>query len=300
MRRIALGLPVVTLPFISGFGGCYGCPETTDTFPLSGDGAVVIMTDAGPAASCEDACGELIRRGSISGSLISCQFVGDPATAVECRYDPYCPGGRRPTGLQVASREPSSAVGGWLAELAAVEAASVPAFEHVARELTDHGAPGRLVSGARRSALEEVRHARAIAGLARRYGAEPSAARHTLTPTRTLEEVARDNAVEGCAREAFGALLAARQSAAATDPAVARVFGAIARDEARHALLSYAIWDWTTERLDARAVRRLDDARREELGALQRRHEEDPEGALATALGLPSAERSQDMIAQLV
>jgi hypothetical protein len=44
----------------------------------------------------------------------------------------------------------------------------------------------------------------------------------------SLEELATDNAVEGCVRETFAALLAVHQSEHGTDPSIREAFGSIA------------------------------------------------------------------------
>jgi len=296
MRRIALGLPLVAFPLTTGFSACGPCPEEVTTLRSGGDGGVSLITDGGVNRSCDEICREELTDLS---SLTSCRFVGVGDQDVECTYTPYCPGGRRPEGLALRAADRSNEVGAWLAELAAVEAASVPAFAQLGRELTAHAAPRALIERSAAAARDEVRHARRVAWLADRYDAPPATAAHAATPTRLLEAVAMDNAVEGCAREAFGALLAARQAAAAHDPAVAFVFGGIARDEARHALLSFAVADWASGRLNARARRRIAEARRAELASLARGYEADPSAAVAEALGLPDAERAQDLAAAL-
>jgi hypothetical protein len=59
-------------------------------------------------------------------------------------------------------------------------------------------------------------------------------------PARSLEELAVENAVEGCVRETYGALTAIWQARTAKDPSVAAAVRRIARDETRHAALSWA------------------------------------------------------------
>ncbi len=116
---------------------------------------------------------------------------------------------------------------------------------------------------------------------------------------RSLPDLALDDAIEGCARETLGALVAAHQAAAATDPMVRASFSRIARDEAGHALFSGAILDWATDRLGTRHARRLEDARRAELSVLAAEHEGEPDPALRMLLGLPSADRAQSLLAAL-
>lgn len=289
MKRIALGLPLVGLPLTMGFSSCGPCDRSARVSRISDAGVI-------DTRSCEEICNDYYR----DAGVVTCESDPDGGTSVVCNVDPgACPGGRRPIDFAVTDGSRRSPVGAWLANLAAIEAASVPAFHTLARELTDHSAPRAFVQSARRSAADEVRHARRVTWLANRFGGEPANALYASPPTRSLEEVTTDNAVEGCAREAFGALLAAHQSRAAADPAARAVFAGIASDEARHALLSFAIADWSAERVGARGRRRLDEARRQELAQLASSHETDPQISLCRALGLPTAERAQEMITLL-
>jgi hypothetical protein len=170
--------------------------------------------------------------------------------------------GRRPAGLV---GEPALAAAGrldqWLARAAHLEAASVPAFAQLQRELTAHGAPERLVAGARRALADEVRHAQIMSGLARAAGARLERVDVAPTPLRSLVALASENAVEGCVRETAGAVVAARQAALLGDAPLGRVLAAIAVDERRHANLAWAIDDWARPRL-TRAERRAVDAAR--------------------------------------
>jgi len=165
-----------------------------------------------------------------------------------------CAIGRRPAGLGPL-RPHDATLGAHFARIAQLEAASVVAFRRLAAELSAHGAPRRLVDEALASAADEARHADQVATLARRYGVDPEAAAVAPTPRRSLEQLAVDNAVEGCVGEALGAMLAAHAAATATDPTVAATIGQIAADEARHAALSFAIGDWLRPRLTPSAQR---------------------------------------------
>src|SRR5262249_21768169 len=115
--------------------------------------------------------------------------------------DPNCAVGRRPEGLvrraPTARIATSDALGDYLAEMAYLEAASVPAFERLARELRAHGAPARLVRAAERARDDEVRHAKTTAMLAARYGRSVAAPIVQEMPTRDLVAVAIENATEG-------------------------------------------------------------------------------------------------------
>lgn len=151
--------------------------------------------------------------------------------------------GRRPEALQLVGDAPGDDVGGELAAMAELEAASVPAFQRLARELTAYAAPAALVERARAAARDEVRHARAMAALAARHHAVPRTITIGELPIRSLEAIAIENAVEGCVREAYGALVATYQAERAA-PELRAVFRTIARDERRHAALSEAVAAW--------------------------------------------------------
>jgi hypothetical protein len=174
------------------------------------------------------------------------------------RADPNCAIGRLPGGLcrRPAARAPSP-IAAFLADVAELEAAAVPAFAQLARELVCHRSPRSLVRGALRGRDDEVRHARLMTGLARRRGARPQPPRVLPTAPRRLEAVAEDNAVEGCVRETYGALVAQLQARRARDPELRRAFQAIARDEARHAALSWQLHRWMGARLGPAARRRV-------------------------------------------
>ncbi|HEY3667082.1 MAG TPA: hypothetical protein VGL19_13825, partial [Polyangiaceae bacterium] len=173
------------------------------------------------------------------------------------------------------------------AEVARLEAASVPAFRILRDELRAHGAPKRLVRAAARAARDEVRHTRATSALARRYGAEAHVAHVTPGTQRALEAIAIENAVEGCVRETYAALLANHQATHATDPVVRAAMGHIARDETRHAALSWQVARWLRERLPPAAKRSVEQAKqaavRDLLGALTAERE----APFAQVVGLP-------------
>ncbi len=157
--------------------------------------------------------------------------------------------GRRPPGLRRVARATDKPVGAVLAEHARLEAASVPAFHRLAAELRHHGAPRQLVDACREAAADEIRHARIVSALAERRGARPQAARVANMPLRPLVEVATDNAVEGCVRETWGALLGLAQAHNADARDVRGAMGEIAHDEIGHAALSFAIHAWARTQL---------------------------------------------------
>jgi hypothetical protein len=187
------------------------------------------------------------------------------------KAEPGCAVGRLPAGLcrPRARRASANPVGSFLAEVAQLEAAAVSAFGQLHRELRLHGAPRRLVASARAAIGEERRHARVMARLARRHGGEPRSPRVEPTRPRSLSSMAIDNAAEGCIRETYGALVAMRQARRARDPIVRRALRGIARDELRHATLSWDLAEWAKTRMSVGERSRVRRAGREALERLE-------------------------------
>lgn len=218
------------------------------------------------------------------------------AYLVQCVYN--CgPSGRRPAGLEEAHAADGCAVGRYFASMAHLEAASVHAFRTMARELVAHGAPSRLVAAARRAARDEIRHARLTRQMAARHGGTPAPVRVAATAPRSLEAMATENAVEGCVRETFGALLASWQARAAGDERVRAMMTEIAVDEARHAELAWALDAWSRRVLDREARRRVREARRAAAEALAAEMQLAPPAELVDRVGLPDVARANQWVA---
>jgi hypothetical protein len=167
-------------------------------------------------------------------------------------------------------------------------------------ELVIHHAPRRLVRAAERAARDEIRHARAMRNLARRYGASVPEVRVRSVSPRGLEAIAIDNAVEGCVRETLGSVVATWQAHMAEEPAVRLVMRRIAEDETDHAAFSWALARWIEGRLstDARTrVRRARQAAIEDLRSklMPRRPQE-----LVATLGLPPASTERALLEELM
>ncbi|HET8938155.1 MAG TPA: ferritin-like domain-containing protein [Polyangiales bacterium] len=212
-----------------------------------------------------------------------------------------CVIGRRPVGLCTVDHHGSpGSLGAFFATAAQLEAASVVAFERLARELTELRAPVALIAAAARSALDEVRHSVAVAEHARRFGAEPYPAEVASIAGRTPFEIALENAVEGCVRETYGALVGQHQALLALDPAVADVMRVIAADEMRHAELAWRVAAWLDPQLSAGHQLQLAAAKRQALTDLlvSARHSELPVGA-ARLIGLPSRAAAEQLVVSL-
>ena len=236
--------------------------------------------EAGPPcfASCAEACSALQPAGMTGEGV--CDFADAGPNGVmtaHCESKIFC-GGRKFDGLEAA---PATTT---LARMAWLEAASVHAFRRLARELAAHGAPRDLALAARACARDEIRHARLMTKLATSRGAIVPPVSAAPAPVRDLESIARENAVEGCVGETFGALQAEWRAAHEPDAEIAEAMRAIAPDELRHAALGWTIAAWIDGKLDDAARARVAAARAEAARTLVRDLERPDERALALGL----------------
>jgi hypothetical protein len=216
---------------------------------------------------------------------------------VSCSYCPFV--GRRPEGLAEDAANGPDAAARLLARAASLEAASVDAFVRMQRELRMHGAPRRLRVAARRAARDEVRHARVMRQLAERAGATVSEPHVQASEERSLEAMAVENTVEGCVRETLGAAVALIQAETAGDRLVRAAMKRIARDEMRHAELSWEVARWLDTKLDADARARVRQARDRAVESLRDELSGEVDSALVDRLGIPSAARTSVVIDDL-
>lgn len=242
----------------------------------------------GPAAPwlelCKSTCGEeqdcLIGPDAENGNTVMIQCVS---------WFLNCGGGRSTEGVRAVfdpkrSNE-SNPTGELLARMATLEAEAVPAFRRLAHELAAFGAPRKLRRRASRSRKDEERHARTMTSLARRHGCLPASIiepAHAL-PLRSLEEVALENALEGCIRETYGAWNAVKQSREARDAELRATMKRIAGDELRHAELAWEIHAWAMKRLDRRQQARIVLAMRATWNELVTKHEDAKELGIEVA-----------------
>lgn len=316
-RLLLLGVPL--LPSSACLSSsCPSSAPTTEKYveiakpsapPSNGQGSITVEAyqRCADALDCADLCEEYFS--AMVQFVESCERVPTPEFAssterigLRARTGTICEG-RRPEGQGVPP-PPARArdeAGAFLARAAYLEGVSVPAFERLGRELSAHGAPAALVRGAARAERDEVRHRRSVTALARRFGAEPSAIpREFPAGVRTVEAVAIENAAEGCVRETIGAIVAREQSGRAEDRPVRACFGMVARDEARHAALAFAVDAWARSRLDRAACARLDEARDAAVAEVAREVDESPTSPLLVRqLGLPPAGVARALVAGL-
>ncbi|MBK7857624.1 MAG: ferritin-like domain-containing protein [Archangiaceae bacterium] len=264
-------LVLAGVPFFSHCGGCFllGCPTRVDTVSwdhLLPDGG----TWAGGQLGLED-CSLICADAGVGSN----RCENSTTSTIDCISGGVCKG-RLPPGLRSMS-------GSWLAQNAELEAAAVYAFEHLALELEVHGLP-QLARAALEASRDEVRHAAAATRLALKYGVCPSAPTVTLPPEpRSLEELALDNAAEGCGRELLGATFNRWEAEHAGDPLVRAAMGPIAVDEASHARFSFALADALTPRMPLSVRRR---AREAQEHALLQLAAAEPPRALRESFGL--------------
>jgi hypothetical protein len=245
------GAPTSGAPTTGGTDATGGSSSTGGGSSSTGGGAS--SSGGGTTTTTGDAVNDT--------GLVSCKAVEGKTDQVSCTYPLQCIGGRRPAGLRSEVACASAELGAWFAAVAHLEAASVPAFERLVVELSEHGAPAELIAAASAAADDERRHAAAIGAQAQRFGAEVAAVELAPARARPLVALARENAVEGCVHETWAALLAMHQAKAAEDPAVREVMAGIAADETRHAELAWAIDAWLRTRLSAAEVAEVEAAR---------------------------------------
>ncbi len=220
----------------------------------------------------------------------------DPAGAVRERNSavlrwasPGCVSGRRPRGLRdrAQSQRTRRPLASHLARMARLEAASVCAFQRLARELKLHQAPIALCRAALRSARDEARHAKVIGRLARAHGGRVRPVGKTEHSTRSVVDIALENAVEGCVFETWGALLAHYQAKHATDSNIADAMQTIAREESMHAELSLKVDEWIGTLLSETQRERIQRARSLAVERLRTSLEGSIADELRGPLGLP-------------
>ncbi|MBL8685241.1 MAG: ferritin-like domain-containing protein [Myxococcales bacterium] len=287
---LALARRVVASVAVLSLSACCRELERSDRFV----GAAQIFRDASDASIDDASCPEICRRNvffeCVHSELRSCTVAeSDGGAGVRCAFTTYeCPRspfegvcGRRTDGAAIDSK------GDVLGGLVALEAEAVAAFERLARELAALGAPETLVAWAQSSADDERRHVEMTRSLDGRAVIE--APPTDALALRSLFDVALENAVEGCVREAFGVVIASWQAEHGADPRVRACYRTIAEDEAKHAALALEIDQWTASRLTARETMLVREAKLRALTVLRDEQSRAREDAW---LGLPDARAS--------
>lgn len=211
-----------------------------------------------------------------------------------------CTYGRRPDGLRSEARSSGiDSLASFFGHAAHLEAASVPAFDKVARELEALGAAPDLIRKAWQARADEVRHAVIMGDYAQRFGAEIVPVEVEERPLRSAFELALDNAVEGCVHETFAALVATFQAEHARDSELRTALATIAEDETRHAGLAWQIADWLMLQLSVSERARIHEAQRAAVEALRRASREPRAPELYETAGVPSPAEAEALVRTL-
>ncbi|MFO0559622.1 MAG: hypothetical protein U0269_16510 [Polyangiales bacterium] len=263
--------------------------EAQITYPCGIPGGPLV---GGNDPRCASLCSPV---GNIGIQPGYCIAVGG-ANTVQCGV---CGVGRFTDGLGLddCDWEDRDTFAGWLARGATVERIAATAFDRLADELAALGAPSFLVQTARESAEHERGHFDALAFFARREGVEPKVSGAAALRSRSLFEIALENAGEGCVRETLGAVVMDYQARHADDPALREALAKIADEESMHSAWSWALDHWARTVLDAPSVAQLDRARDRAIAELAHSMgAQDPSPELAARAGMPSAAVVRAMI----
>ena len=251
-------------------GGASGSATACDTYCASindGGGSVFFCTLPTPYIDAYDMAAADAGADASADAAPPCpSWTG--SVVVECGYQCL---GRRTDGIADPSPCDGARLGEVFAGRAYLEEVSVHAFARLERELAAHGAPVGLRREARRARRDEIRHTGMMARLARRFGGAPRSPEPArVTPARSLVAIAVENAVEGCVRETYGAVVGLMEARASSDETVRRAMERIGADECRHAELSWAVAAWLTPKLTAGERAEVEGAVRQAVADLAR------------------------------
>ncbi len=239
---------------------------------------------------------------ALCGSQAGSCYVGrtqEDSGPIALQCTEYCAVGRFFAGFRPPRSRRASTLHAHFSQIAQLEAAAVDAFLILAGELEAHGAPTELVARAKRAARDEGRHWKLTRPLALRYGACKKPKRAAARPVRSLVDIAIENAVEGCVRETYGAVVAQHQALTARDAEVRKVMAEIARDETEHALLSWELAKWADARLGARERARVSRARTKAVREMERALSADVPAELVAVAGVPDVIAARRIVASL-
>ncbi len=238
----------------------------------------------------------------ICGDTLTCQQTVNEAGVAgvtcfsQCDYAVGC--GRRPAELSPCKNHGSNVLARYFEQAAYLEAASVHAFHRLARELAAHQAPQSLVSAALIAATQEVRHARVMSRLAKRFGGSAPVPPQGPTHIRSLLEIAVENVQEGCVRETYGALVAWLQAGTASDAKVRRALRIIAQEETEHSRLAFAVAEFCQNRLAPDEQQQVRRAERNAITELVHSVHNETPAVLVDVVGLPTPELAGRFVAE--
>ncbi len=240
-------------------------------------------------AACSDICGKPTWR-----CLEKSRASDGKVYEVTCDN---CLPGRRPSGLSAASSFPSLV--GWCEQMAMLEAASVTAFEYLHADLAGLGAPARMLRAIDDARHDEIRHAAIMASIATHLEGTVSAPEIRPYSPQSRVAIAIENAVEGCVRETFAALLAQWQGRHAKSGELRLAMRLIAGDELKHAALSWEIHSWLEPLLDNLERAQVTAAVRRAIDKLKCDAHVDLGASTMAALGLPNQREMLTLVEML-
>jgi hypothetical protein len=293
-----------------GVGGCGpGGVMTDTTTDVQVTNAQIISAQLPGGLDCQELC--LVE--PTSATVLDCKDLGvsdggaggsggsaaagDHTVQCHLQETSLCVGRHHEALRGRAGGEGPHAAAAWLDRAARAEASSVAAFTLLHDELAALGAPDDLLAACREASGEEARHARVMRALAGAAGAaETSPAVETAPRRRSLFDLARENAVEGCVHETFAALIGLHQAWHAPDGSMRRAMAGVARDEIQHGELAWRIHAWACARLSPAEVEAVMVALRDAAARLV----DEPAGAelpasARRALGLPAPEDEAEL-----
>lgn len=211
-----------------------------------------------------------------------------------------CEGRRHASWGPVEATRCPNALGAWFARAARSEASSVHSFRALGTELQRTQIGSTFTRRLRKAARDEIRHARWMEREAIRYSARrPRQAFTTQDKHRSLEELALENAREGCVFEMYSALEMQVLAARAESAEHRELFASIAADEMEHAELAWDLHAAFLEALPLEARARVELALRDALLALGNAPPAAYDDEVHAALGLPQGELGRKLRAGL-
>jgi hypothetical protein len=284
--------PIETLPeavlVAMQSGHRFNCSKN-NARPAPGGGYELITQTGGVCANLV----ENLVRVAPDGSIVVLKSV------VVQTYSGPCSVGRRPEGLKVKPSLWSASMGATFAEIAHLEAASIHTFADLGRKLAVLNAPVGLLERVEAARKDEVRHARVMTRLANKFGGDVAAPVIHGRESRSLFELARENVVEGCVRETYGALVAHYQAGAARDSEIAGVMRSIAHDETAHAELSWDLAAWYDAQLTEQEREAIATAKQQAFTELAEQLSVEPASEVVAQAGLPAAATAKALLASL-
>ena len=219
----------------AGFGNYLGGLLATGTYPLAGDlhnWEAAANVAATPLLLLAPLAGGAVAHGRV---LRMQDAAGLPVATADC---------------SAINPDVAAIAQAWLAD-ARAEHASILAFVRLAAELVAVGAPAALAEACLVAAAQEQDHAAAcyaqvqrVTGTAPVVGVIGAAPRFTMPSPEAIGTLAAEAWSDGCVGEAAAARQLQLAARATADPALRAALHQMAKDEASHARLAWAILQW--------------------------------------------------------